>query len=84
MRVDSVKPVDLIPDGDGGYLWNPDEPPFSDVELEHAADLLARSDKKRRCPHQPECDNAVLCIENVAWFIRHWRQMPDILESDGR
>lgn len=71
----------------GQYVVNPAEPPFSPAELEHAADLLSRNrmgrrpengGKMDRCPHTPECPNVIICIEEVAWFIRHHEEIRDL------
>lgn len=63
--------------------WSEDEPAFTEAELEHALDLrqrvtpdpsvahqLGRAD---RCPHQPECESLTVCVERIAWYLRHQR-----------
>jgi len=56
-----------------------DEPPYTEAELEHAASYRAaiplehrRLDRREdRCPHTPQCNSVLTCIENIAWFFRY-------------
>lgn len=79
--------TEIVPDGQGGYLWNPTET-FTEAELEHATDLRQRcrptlrkeTGQFDRCPHTPACEDVLICIERIAWFVRHWRELPGVLE----
>lgn len=60
---------------DGVYDVN--EPPFTEIEIEDAFDLRQRVmpdfrlDRKDHCPHTPMCDDLKDCIEAIAWYRRH-------------
>lgn len=66
------------PDASGEYPYDAFEK-FSEHELARAADLRATVPATRRgfskvfdqCPHTPACPNVRVCIEEIAWYLRH-------------
>lgn len=66
------------PDHFGEYPHDLNEA-FSAVELERAADLRGSVPPTRRglsrvfdqCPHSPACPSVKICIEEIAWYVRH-------------
>jgi len=74
-------------DASGKYWLDPNEPPFTQDELDAAYQLRRkvrpdpRQTKRRdQCPHTPECADSVQCLENIAWFLRYQR----VLNSPDR
>lgn len=67
-----------VPDPSGEYPYDPAEK-FSDDELARAAELRTsvpavrrgRSNVFDQCPHTPACPNVKVCIEEIAWYLRH-------------
>lgn len=57
--------------------WDARQRPFTDEELESAAEVRQRVSpwpglqRKDRCPHTPMCDDIGSCIEAIAWYRRH-------------
>lgn len=53
------------------------EPPFTVEELEYAAALRQSVSpapdvrRRDRCPHTPACSSIEVCIEAIAWYLRH-------------
>ncbi len=54
---------------------------FTEDELHHAAALRssvtpAQNIRRRdRCPHRTPCPNTRVCIEEIAWYLRHQREI---------
>jgi len=80
----------------GGALGNPNtagEWPYDSsehfTEDEYAEALRLRttvtsaSDLRRRddCPHTPPCPNVRICLEEIAWYLRHRVELHARLES---
>ena len=69
------------PDARGQYQFDPNEPPFSEDELDAAYQLRkkVRPDVKQKrrdhCPHTPMCTSLAECLENIAWFLRYQREL---------
>ena len=63
------------------YPYDPREK-FSSDELTAALDLRSSVEGKRRpggvidqCPHTPACPTVDVCIEEIAWYLRHKTQL---------
>ncbi len=62
----------------GEYPYDPAEK-FSLDDLSTAARLRQSHPKTRRgdsmifdqCPHTPACSTVAVCIEEIAWYLRH-------------
>lgn len=59
--------------------WDPNEPPFSNDEIEFAVHWRQsvkpdpRLKRRDQCPHTPMCVSVQDCIESIAWYKRHQR-----------
>lgn len=65
-----------------------DREQFSEWELERAADLRRRvvyapSFRSDRCPHREPCEDPVLCIRYIAWYLRHQHEIEDALQESA-
>lgn len=68
----------------GEYPYDPAET-FSAAEIDDAKRwrLLATPDRMTRkqlgrtdnCPHQPQCPNVRVCLEEIAWYLRHQKEL---------
>lgn len=54
---------------------------FTEDELQQAAALRqsvtphASLRRRDRCPHRVPCENTKACIEEIAWYLRHRREI---------
>jgi hypothetical protein len=58
--------------------YDPEEPPFTEAELEAALDWRQRYGMPTRarpdhCPHPVPCVSVASCVEAIAWYRRHQR-----------
>ena len=74
--------AESIPPESGSVIYDmaEDEPPFEEWELERAVDLRRRGHARVGsrgdiCPHTPMCPNDEICIENIAWYLRHQQEI---------
>ena len=57
------------------------EPPFTEDELEHAAELRRRvspdfnQPRRDQCPHPVKCATWEVCVEHIAWYFRHQKEL---------
>lgn len=73
-------------DEDGKFLTDPNEPPFTADEIGHAMHMRnkyvpveQRNGRPCQCPHVPRCDSIAKCLEAMAWYFRHQRELHKIL-----
>ncbi len=70
----------MNPNANGEYPYDASEK-FSAGELERARDWRTEvgprtvGDRTDSCPHTPACPNARVCIEEIAWYLRHKREL---------
>jgi hypothetical protein len=68
----------------GQWELDPNEPPFTQSELEEALRMrklsLSTPTRHDNCPHRTPCPagNVLLCIENIAWFLRYSKEINEI------
>ncbi len=64
------------------------EAPFSVEELQRAIDLREHQPawnvrRRDHCPHPAPCSSSKECIEAIAWYLRHRREIEQQLTDAG-
>ena len=66
----------------GQWQLDPNEPPFSQDELEQALRMrrlsLPLPGRSDNCPHRVLCSDVTTCVENIAWFLRYSHAINEI------
>ncbi len=58
------------PEASGEWPYDPSEPPFTEAELENAREWRTRGSHDT-CPHTPGCPTVAVCVDEIAWYLRH-------------
>lgn len=68
----------MTPDENGEYPYDPTET-YSDEDLARAKHfrMMFKPSHGRpdRCPHAPVCPNMRVCLESIAWYLRHYQEI---------
>lgn len=72
------------PNDRGEYPYDPRES-FTPEELERALELRNRfgpdpatireTGRTDHCPHRPACPSVQVCVEEIAWYLRHQAEL---------
>lgn len=65
----------------GEWPYDPHET-FSEAELDHAQWWRIHG-AHNTCPHQPACPTLAVCVEEIAWYLRHRIEIHAQLRAQG-
>lgn len=74
----------MTKDANGEYPYDAAET-FTIEDIDKAKHFRSyvkpRIGRPDHCPHDPRCPNVTVCLEEIAWYIRHMREIESELTT---